>query len=778
MAGTNLSAGADAVAPTRARRQVGGDRRQEPLPPVSPPAPDRTIAVGRFAVFITMAAWVAFIATTIAQQFRSGAASSLRFKYEAVLYMVVVTLLTVSALSYLTARLGYYIRIRDHRRVPRAAVDEFLSETDDTLTVLVPSYQEDHRTIRTTLLSAALQEFPSLEVVLLIDDPPRPATAKGRRLLAQARALPREIAELLAAPAAEITELLAQRNAPSNDGTADSSGGDLAIVAGAYLAAVGWLEQLASQQPIIDHVDTFFTRHVIGSLIADLGATASALEQAVAQGASVPRRRADQLAERLRNIFGVTMSSFERKAFESLSHEPNKAMNLNSYLGLMGGSYCDIETSAGRILEPCDEAEADLVVRDPDFVLTLDADSVLLPEYCARLVYLLNLEGNQDVAIAQTPYSAYPGAATRLERIAGASTDLQHIVHQGLTHHNATFWVGANAVLRKAALDDIDTTSRKGNWQIHRYIGDRTVIEDTESTITLGTKGWRLYNYPERLSSSATPPDCGSLTIQRRRWADGGLLIAPRLMRAARRKDEHGQRPAAGEVFLRLNYMASIAWGTICLLFLLAYPFNYQLLSPIVVVVALPYFAMMAVDLHNTGYKRTDVFRVYGFNLILIPVNLAGVGNSLQQAITGEKVPFKRTPKISHRTPTPLLFVLAPYLLVGLALFTIWHDTTHSLWVNFGFAVFNVVLAIYAIIAFMGLGASLIDIWIGIVAKLYKVPKATPVSTAERRGSAVGETAPSSSWEAVLHYGVNDPALDDAVANSDVRTRPRDSSSS
>ena len=123
MAGTNLSAGADAVAPTRARRQVGGDRRQEPLPPVSPPAPDRTIAVGRFAVFITMAAWVAFIATTIAQQFLSGAASSLRFKYEAVLYMVVVTLLTVSALSYLTARLGYYIRIRDHRRVPPVVRD-------------------------------------------------------------------------------------------------------------------------------------------------------------------------------------------------------------------------------------------------------------------------------------------------------------------------------------------------------------------------------------------------------------------------------------------------------------------------------------------------------------------------------------------------------------------------------------------------------------------------------------------------------------------------------
>ena len=36
-------------------------------------------------------------------------------------------------------------------------------------------------------------------------------------------------------------------------------------------------------------------------------------------------------------------------------------------------------------------------------------------------------------------------------------------------------------------------------------------------------------NYPERLSYSATPPDFGSLVVQRRRWANGGLLILPKL---------------------------------------------------------------------------------------------------------------------------------------------------------------------------------------------------------------------------------------------------------
>src|SRR5207302_1585859 len=119
------------------------------------------------------------------------------------------------------------------------------------------------------------------------------------------------------------------------------------------------------------------------------------------------------------------------------------------------------------------------------------------------------------------------GSASRIERIAGASTDLQHIVHQGMTHYGATFWVGANAIMRRQALVDIEMTDWMGGYEIHRYIHDRTPIEDTESSIDLGIHGWELVNYPERLSYSATPPDFGSLCIQRRRWADGGLIVLP-----------------------------------------------------------------------------------------------------------------------------------------------------------------------------------------------------------------------------------------------------------
>ena len=152
-----------------------------------------------------------------------------------------------------------------------------------------------------------------------------------------------------------------------------------------------------------------------------------------------------------------------------------------------------------------------------------------MPEYCLRLVHILEQQEHRHDAIAQTPYSAFPGSATRLERVAGATTDLQHLVHQGLTYYDATFWVGANAVIRKRALDDIAERYYVGDWEIRTYIKDRTAIEDTDSTIDMGIHGWRLFNVPERLSYSATPPDFGSLCIQRQRWATGGMLIVPKL---------------------------------------------------------------------------------------------------------------------------------------------------------------------------------------------------------------------------------------------------------
>ena len=86
-----------------------------------------------------------------------------------------------------------------------------------------------------------------------------------------------------------------------------------------------------------------------------------------------------------------------------------------------------------------------------------------------------------------------------------------------MAEHGAAFWVGANAILRMEALRDLEVRDHSEGQLVRRYISDRTVIEDTESTLDLTAKGWTVENYPERLAYSASPPDFGSLCIQRQR---------------------------------------------------------------------------------------------------------------------------------------------------------------------------------------------------------------------------------------------------------------------
>jgi cellulose synthase (UDP-forming) len=742
------------LSPAR-KRQFGSERRTAPLPTIHARPSDRAVTLGRLAIIATVLFWIAYVVSTIVRQFiESG--NSFRFTLEAVSYLIVVTFLSFSALMYLIARQGALERFRSHVRVPRAELDRHFGTHLGSMTVLVPSYAEEPQVVRQTLWSAALQEYPRLRVVLLLDDPPFPTDPSVAARLEETRALAAEITAALAEPAARFAAA-AQAFAPSNPSSwvHIESVRDLA---GHYRWAAEWLGRMARSEENIDHVDRFFADEVLRGLAAELPLTADALAAWADENAAPSRARMVELYRRLTWTFSVEVASFERKLYASVSHEANKAMNLNSYIGLMGGNYRHEETPDGTVLRRVDDSQfGDLEVPDSEYLLTLDADSILLRDYCLRLVHLLEQPENSRVAVTQTPYSSFRGAGTRIERLAGATTDLQHILHQGMSHFGATFWVGANAVIRKRALEDIVEVEQVGGFEIRRYVQDRTVIEDTESSIDLGTHGWTLVNYPERLSYSATPPDFGSLIVQRRRWANGGLLILPKLWRQMAERKRQGERISRIELMLRLNYMSSIAWASFGLVFLLAYPYDSRLLSPLVLCAALPYFLAMGSDLRSTGYRFTDIFRIYGFNLILLPVNLAGVVKSLQQAITGKKIPFARTPKVKNRTAAPVPYVIAPYLIVAFSLFTLWRDIVEHNWGNAAFAAFNAVLGAWAILSYIGILNSIVDLWVGATNWLF-VDRPVRESTQD-----TGSATEALDWRAVLYHGHSGASLPRAV---------------
>jgi cellulose synthase/poly-beta-1,6-N-acetylglucosamine synthase-like glycosyltransferase len=606
----------------------------------------------------------------------------------AVLFALVLLTLLSGSVLYQMCRFGFLERVPVDGSDRLPGVRQLVRGDDaPSVLMLIPSYKEEPAVIRQAILSAMLQDHANRRVVLLIDDPP-PSGGADSPLLEATRRLVDELDWEFDSPRRRTRQLHAalrdglDRGEPVHRWRTE--------LHDEIEATETWLEHLIETEGVGSHTDAHFVDRVLRVCSSDLRSMADALS-------------ADSSAEallvcsgRLRALFDVELSRFERKQWVNLPHEANKAMNINAYLSLVGKAWAfDADEHDQLFLTTSVTERADLFVPDPAYVVTLDADSMLDPHYVVRLVGQLELTEHERVAVIQTPYSAVPGAPTSLERVAGATTDLQYIVHQGFTHWDATFWVGANAVLRMSAIRSIATADVERGWPIVRFVQDRTVIEDTESSIDLAASGWQLHNVPDRLSWSATPPDFGALVIQRRRWANGGLIIFPKLLRCRR----HLSRAT---FLLRGHYLVSPAVSNLAVLLLVLGPFGAVFQTFWLPLCALPYFWIQHRDLQRLGYRRAEILRIWALNLLLVPVNLAGVSKSLQQAAIGAKTPFARTPKVENRTRIPRLYIAAPLAFAVSAVVSAWLHLRHGFGMDTAFAFIAVGLLLYAMYAFVG----------------------------------------------------------------------------
>lgn len=623
---------------------------------------------------------------------------------EALFFGTLAGYLVYGNMGYQLARIGQLQRVGAHRAAGPESHPTYADGAAPGITVLVPSYKEEISVIRQTLLSAALQDYPNKRVVLLLDDPPRPVTPEDHAALATGRSLPFELQALLKEASDHLADARAAflaRRASSPVTLAD----ECVRLSDSFRWAAQWLETQAKRTPAESHTDIWFIEQTL-TQPADLCRGQAATW--FARRREAPSGPIDALLDDidaayagLAGRFCVELDVFERKLYVNLSHEPNKAMNLNSYLGLMGRRLKLVSHREGRALEETSVLTGSRLIPDSPYVITLDADSLIKPEYAATLVRLMERPEHARTAVAQTPYSAIPNAPGALERTAGATTDIQYLVHQGFTYYGATFWVGANALLRKSALEEICQEEFQGGGMIRRYIQDRTVIEDTESTVDLLAHNWSLFNYPERLAYSATPPDFGSLVIQRARWANGGLLILPKFLSFLRHAP--AGRATAAQSLLQFHYLTSLAAAPLSVLLLSIMPFASELMTPWTLLAALPYFVLYARDLSASGYRpMRDLLRVYALNLLLIPVHLGGALMSLRQALAGTKIPFRRTPKISGRTRTAGLDLALQLAMVltstGLAVYY----GSQMRWMSAAFPLANAALLLYGISRFIG----------------------------------------------------------------------------
>ncbi len=671
--------------------------------------PRREMLLTRLALSATLAAAAIFVGHTVGSIVGDAEAGNHESLLARVAFLCVALFMLYGNALYQVTRLGYLGR----RHRPWAAPGRLRAlHSNAPVAILVPSYKEEPRVVRQTLLSAALQDHPNKRIILLLDDPPSPRSLGDIESL---RATRRMVGELRATLEVEARRCRAASTSfrERTDGGRFDPGGETARLAQRLREVVSWLRGEAARYGPDDHHEVLLVREVLEKRIWAHTREVLNLERSLRGERPYPsREEIGRAYARIGGLFGVEIASFERKRYANLSQESNKAANLNSYIGLIGKSLREVRYGGHLRLNECDPADAELTVPPAEYVVTLDADSILLPEYVSTLIRFMEAPSNERIAVIQTPYSAVPGAPGRLERLAGATTDIQYLIHQGFTSYDATFWVGANALIRKAALDDIAHVERERGFEITGYIRDRTVIEDTESTVDLIERGWRLHNYPARLAYSATPPDFGALLIQRRRWANGGLLILPRLLSYLSRGPISWCKLAEG--FMRIHYLTSIAGVSAGLLLLLTIPVEDDTAALWLAIASLPYYSLYARDLSSSGYRRSDIFRVYALNLMLVPVNLGGVLKSLLQGWTGRKIPFGRTPKVGTRTGAPAGYVLAEYGLLSYCAVAAIVDVAAGRYVHALFSAANASFFAYALIQLIGLRESVEDLAAGL----------------------------------------------------------------
>ena len=141
------------------------------------------------------------------------------------------------------------------------------------------------------------------------------------------RKLPQQLQALLAPISHEFQEELAAFLVRLESGDSDSHA-EAQNLSQLYQRAANWFEAWGDDWDILDHVDLFFVERVFRD---PAKSTSSPCRKVYATG-SLPVATLLNEYRRLAGLFDANFSSFERKRFVNLSHEANKAMNLNSYL--------------------------------------------------------------------------------------------------------------------------------------------------------------------------------------------------------------------------------------------------------------------------------------------------------------------------------------------------------------------------------------------------------------------------------------------------------------
>jgi cellulose synthase (UDP-forming) len=152
-----------------------------------------------------------------------------------------------------------------------------------------------------------------------------------------------------------------------------------------------------------------------------------------------------------------------------------------------------------------------LPLTDGEFVLVLDADHVPLPDALETLVGYFE---DPKVALVQTPHDfSNHDSIQHYDLGRHEQSVFFSAICVGKDRHNAAFWCGSCALIRREALLSIGG------------VATDTIAEDFHTTIKLHRRGWRTHYDDRIIAQGRAPHDLAAYLLQRDRWARGNLAV-------------------------------------------------------------------------------------------------------------------------------------------------------------------------------------------------------------------------------------------------------------
>ncbi len=178
-----------------------------------------------------------------------------------------------------------------------------------------------------------------------------------------------------------------------------------------------------------------------------------------------------------------------------------------------------------------------LPITGGELVFVLDADHIPLPDALDAVVGYFDDEG---LALVQTPHDFYNQDSIQHYEIGRHEQSVFYsVICPGKDRHDAAFWCGSGAAIRRAALLQVGG------------VAVQTIAEDFHTTIKLHRAGWRSRYHDEVLIQGLAPHDLAAYLLQRDRWARGNLSVFT--------TPESPLRACELSAIQRLSYFASLS---------------------------------------------------------------------------------------------------------------------------------------------------------------------------------------------------------------------------